>query len=195
MERPGLCKCGCGQSAPIAHQTDKARGYVKGQPRDYVTGHNGRRPVAERFWEKVHKQDGDDACWLWTAALYSNGYGHFTISKTEHVLAHRYSYLLANGTIDPTLKVLHSCDDPKCVNPSHLSQGTQQKNMADMHERQRGRKNYVRGEKAPSAKLSAEQTREIRERYGKGGVTYAELAAEFGVAKTTIGALVRGQTW
>ncbi len=43
MEGVTLCACGCGSLAPIAHDSDKTRGYRAGQPRRYVHGHNRRR--------------------------------------------------------------------------------------------------------------------------------------------------------
>lgn len=35
----GLCECGCGAPAPLAQQTDNARGYVQGQPMRFIRGH------------------------------------------------------------------------------------------------------------------------------------------------------------
>src|SRR5262249_40318601 len=37
-----LCECGCGLPAPIAHQSDTKRGYVKGEPRRFRHGHYAR---------------------------------------------------------------------------------------------------------------------------------------------------------
>jgi hypothetical protein len=34
-----LCECGCGQPAPIATTNDRARGWVKGQPKLFISGH------------------------------------------------------------------------------------------------------------------------------------------------------------
>lgn len=44
-----LCECGCGQPAPIAKTNDKARGWFKGQPIRFISGHNGRKhgPINE----------------------------------------------------------------------------------------------------------------------------------------------------
>lgn len=82
------------------------------------------QPIAPRFWSKVHITDG---CWLWTGAL-RNGYGRFGSRPFKY--AHRVSWELANG---PTgdLKVLHRCDNPRCVRPDHLFLGTQLDNMRD----------------------------------------------------------------
>jgi hypothetical protein len=68
--------------------------------------------IEERFWSKVDKSAGPDACWIWTAAKYSNGYGHFVIDK-KNCLAHRISYELTHGkdSIPEGMAMLHSCPD------------------------------------------------------------------------------------
>ena len=37
-----LCECGCGQLAPIARNNDSKRGYAKGEPKRFISGHNAR---------------------------------------------------------------------------------------------------------------------------------------------------------
>jgi hypothetical protein len=37
-----LCECGCGQPAPISPDTNRPKGYTKGQPRRFVNGHGAR---------------------------------------------------------------------------------------------------------------------------------------------------------
>lgn len=89
---------------------------------------------AERFWAKVDKTDG---CWNWTACT-SHGYGQFKLSKAEKtVRAHRFSYFLHYGEFDPKWRVLHSCDNPPCVNPAHLRLGTDADNARDRDDRGR----------------------------------------------------------
>lgn len=90
-------------------------------------------PVADRFWSKVTKTDG---CWVWAASRGRQGYGHFDLDgKIEK--AHRVAYQLVLGPIPDGAFILHSCDNPPCVNPAHLRVGTHVDNMRDMVERQR----------------------------------------------------------
>lgn len=35
----GLCQCGCGQKTKIADQSRTARGWIKGQPKQFIAGH------------------------------------------------------------------------------------------------------------------------------------------------------------
>ncbi|MFB9187253.1 HNH endonuclease signature motif containing protein [Dactylosporangium sucinum] len=60
--------------------------------------------------------------------------------KVKLLLAHRVAWEVANGQPIPDgLQVLHSCDNPPCCNPAHLSIGTQAENMQQMVARGRGR--------------------------------------------------------
>jgi hypothetical protein len=86
--------------------------------------------LAERFWEKVEVR-GPDECWEWTAGLNENGYGRFRVNATTEAFAHRMSYVLHYGDDPGELMVMHSCDNPRCVNPAHLSLGTNEDNMRD----------------------------------------------------------------
>ena len=90
-----------------------------------------RKPIEDRFWEKVSKEDG---CWNWVGSTQGFGYGYLhTGDKTNRkpVSAHRYSWALHNGPIPDGLWVLHKCDNPSCVNPDHLFLGDRTDNMRD----------------------------------------------------------------
>lgn len=99
-------------------------------------------PLAARFWRHVEKTGG---CWNWTAARNRKGYGTFTMpGKMRHVptLAHRVSWFLTHGKW-PEPCALHRCDNPRCVRPDHLFEGTKADNNADM--RAKGRASGNRG--------------------------------------------------
>jgi hypothetical protein len=138
------------------------------------TGHP-RKPWVERFWLKVAKGN-PDVCWPWKGRPMTNGYCNMSISNAQYY-AHRLSFLIANGSIDPELFVIHSCDNRRCVNPSHLSQDTLQENSRQAVERNRIR----RGERHGMVKLSEDEVSQIRSLYASGTFTQTAIADRFGV--------------
>ena len=155
-----------------------------------------RKTVEERFWSKVDKNGPIHPtlgqCWVWTGAFFHNGYGNLWAPSLGETRAHRVSYRLFRGEIPPRLLVLHGCDNPSCVNPSHLEVGTVSQNQQDMA--RRGRSVRLVGTRCGRAKLTADNVREIRH-LASGGASYRELAERFGVHKDSVGAAVRRETY
>jgi len=83
----------------------------------------------EDFWLKVHKAGPND-CWEWQCSRHKQGYGHL-VTGGVYWLAHRLAWLFTHGILFDDEKVLHTCDNPPCVNPQHLWTGTQKDNMQD----------------------------------------------------------------
>lgn len=139
-----------------------------------------------RFWSKVDRR-GDDDCWKWIGGSWHPfGYGLLAIDGIN-TGAHRVAWIIAHGTIPKTKHVLHRCDNPPCVNPAHLFLGSHTDNMRDKTSKWRHR--Y--GSKHENAKLTESAVRHIRAERAA-GVTLRELAAQYGVALTTIWHAARG---
>lgn len=85
----------------------------------------------ERFWAKTERAAG--GCLLWTGADDGRGgYGKFKVGG-KSVRAIRWIFeFYSPGELRRHHKVMHTCDNPRCVEPSHLRKGTHRQNMRDM---------------------------------------------------------------
>jgi hypothetical protein len=133
-----------------------------------------RASLSVRFDRLVDRAGG---CWIWRGAINNKGYGYLTAGKrgAGRVLAHRVSWELNNGMITGGEIVLHTCDNPPCVNPDHLRLGTQLDNLRDMAAKGR----------AGGQKLTRSQIEEIRTADPVAGYQ-SRLAEKFGVAQSLI---------
>lgn len=156
-------------------------------------GSKPRIPLANRFWAKVNIPSDQNACWGWIAMRDLDGYGMIWPggAKGPMLKASRVSWEIHFGPIPSGLSVLHTCDNPSCVNPSHLFLGTQKDNRQDATRKGR----TAKGEENGSAKLTEPQVRDIRARYVEGGITMRTLAKMFGVHPGTIGDILHRQIW
>lgn len=144
----------------------------------------------EKFWSSVDKSG---ECWLWTKGRISSGYGEFCTNRGTYY-AHRVSYALAKG--DPgKLFVMHSCDNPPCVNPDHLSIGTCRDNSFDAWDKGRlPHPPIMLGEKNPWSKITEAQVREIRT-LREGGMILRLIAERYGLSIATTQKIATRQAW
>lgn len=152
------------------------------------------KSLAERFWAKVDKSAGPDACWPWTACLSIDGYGHFKIESSVRT-AHSVALELHAGDRPLGLEAMHSCDNPPCCNPLHLSWGTRQRNIDDKCAK--GRQARLIGEAHPAAKLTATKVLELRARYVPRHPQHgaSAIARELGMSQYAISQAVTGRGW
>ena len=147
---------------------------------------------AEQFWKNVDKTVG---CWIWTGPTDAKGYGRIHPS----LRAHRVAYELTYGPIAAGMCVCHQCDNPPCVNPTHLFVGTRAKNNADMMMKRRAVWQHSpeqrKGANNGRAVLTQSDVGAIRARYVRGKVRQVDLAREFNVSQTLVSAIVRGEVW
>lgn len=139
----------------------------------------------DRFWDKVNCAFSHFDCWHWTGTLNSEGRGRFTINGVT-----RYAYVwameYAGTTVPKGHLIRHTCGEPSCCNPFHLSaHGGQSANNADtaIHGRHK------------TAKLDVWVVRDIRQRHAANRTPVSVLADEYGVSASAISAVVTGKTW
>ena len=115
--------------------------YRYGDPLATVT----KKPVEQRFWNKVNKNGPlapgmDTPCWLWSRTS-TDGYGYFSIGG-KHIRAHRFSYSLAKGPIPPGHSIDHRCHTTLCVNPDHLRPVTPKESSENRGSNRRNRTGF-----------------------------------------------------
>lgn len=145
------------------------------------------REDADRFWAKVEIKD-NLSCWNWKASRTKAGYGKFSLGsgKGRSCVASRVSFEISNNSIIPdNLHVLHTCDNPACVNPNHLFLGTHQDNMKDKVDK--GRQPRVDG----NAKISLDIAETIRNDLRP----YSILVKEYQLCKSTISYIKNNKIW
>lgn len=143
----------------------------------------------QRFWDKVLIGRAEE-CWPWNANRTDRGYGVFWVDG-KTVRAHRFALMDAKGKPSaPSLKALHSCDNPPCCNPNHLRWGTTQDNSNDMVLRKRS----LAGEKSWHAQISESDASKILRMRVK-GMKCDEIASEMGLARDLVMNIYIGRAW
>ncbi|ATN90877.1 HNH endonuclease [Gordonia phage Lysidious] len=175
-------------------------GTVYARRRFCSTACNGRHNAAKmrdhstplELIERIGWDVTESGCWEWCGRRTSRNYGESSVrvgdTKTGEILAHRLAHIAWIGPIPDGQVVRHRCDNPPCINPAHLIVGDQLDNVRDAVERNR----HAHGETHGRAKLTEADVRAIR---SARGMTYPELAAQYGVTRYTIGRIVRRERW
>ena len=157
-----------------------------------------RKSLKDRLLSKrVEKPSG---CWNWTGFVGATGYGELCVDGKK-VRAHRMSYIVHNGPIVDVAGadsrgtcVMHTCDNPLCINPAHLVLGTHKDNMIDKKNKSRVVSNPLLGEGHQNAKLTNDDIYLIRS-LNYVGATLRQIAEVFSGSKVTMHNVLKGTTW
>lgn len=161
-----------------------------------------RSSVESRFWTKVDKNGPVPAhrpelgpCWVWTGCKTIYGrlmIGSRTDGSRRPERASRVSLEISLGRpIREGMFALHACDNPTCVNPLHLFEGTNRDNMVDMVSKGRHRGiGAHRGEKHHLAKLTDRESEMIRIEYAGGLISQIELGKKFGIKQAQVSRII-----
>ena len=145
--------------------------------------------LGKRFWSKVDRSDGLDACWPWTAHRDHLGYGRFRLNGKVRP-AHRIACEQALGPCPDGLETRHLCGNRACCNPLHLCWGTHAENMADI-KRYGGGFPDRRGSSNAFHKLTEDDVRAIKDSSDR----QADIARRYGVSPCAINDIAKGRTW
>lgn len=152
--------------------------------RDGTLNEHPKHTADSLFEERIDKTSD---CWIWLGYKNAKGYGELILGNHEKKSAHRFAYEKYKGAVPSGMVVMHSCDNPACVNPSHLSIGTQADNMLDCLSKGR----TTKGTKNARAKLTDQQIPAIRSDPRPQHI----IAKEYGVNQNTISCIKRRVRW
>lgn len=166
--------------------SDAPRGVARRRGGNRTTG-----DIASRFWPLVSIR-GRDECWPWRSAEGSGRHANFWLDG-GYVHSHRVAYWLTHGKWPVVCR--HTCDNPPCVNPAHLLDGTQKDNIRDAKARDRLRG----GSSNPGATNGMAKINEadvlLMYEARKRGATIDDLAECFEVGRAQAWNIVTGRQW
>jgi len=96
-----------------------------------------------RFWRKIDRRDGPDACWPWRKSTDKDGYGQIAVGQGKGRIkrAHRIAYEITHGECPPMLDHF-KCWNRRCCNPDHLRPATNAENQANRDPSKKARRRY-----------------------------------------------------
>ena len=142
--------------------------------------------------KEIAETASTDECLPWPGATNGGGYGAVWV-KGRTLGAHKVALEVKLGRVlGEGMQACHTCDNPICVNPRHLFEGTDADNKRDMA--CKGRR--ARGEKFPSRnRLTEIDVMDVIERIEVKGEPQASVAREYGVTPQLLHRIRRGKAW
>jgi hypothetical protein len=146
------------------------------------------------FWDRVNAQIqvNEHGCHVFTGSKDECGYGRIRHPSGKLVRLHRAVWEREHGVIEAGKVICHACDNPACINLSHLFIGSQADNIRDMESK--GRRRTLVGTQRSTAKLKEEQIPVIRGFLAQGR-TCEELGRMYQVSAELIRHIKKGRIW
>lgn len=141
------------------------------------------------YLEQMVAYEPNTGCWIWLGTVDQHGYGQLKING-KHVRAHRHSYRVFKEPISACRVVRHSCDQPGCINPDHLSLGTQAQNIADCIRKGR----FPKGVMSSRSRISEGTVREVRHRASL-SESHTSIGRALGMSREHVRDIVAGKIW
>ena len=145
------------------------------------------------FWDRVKAQTiiKENGCHEFTGSKNEYGYGRIHQNK-KLVFVHRAVYEKVHGEIPKGMVIMHSCDNPSCINIHHLSANNQSENIKDMYSKGRGLN--LAGSKHGMSKINETDVINIKKRLSDGDTCVA-ISKDYGVSEGTIRNIKKGRNW
>jgi hypothetical protein len=156
----------------------------------YASGKFKGKTLRQRLLDSTALSD--KGCWEWTGQITAWGYGVLSV-EGKKALAHRVSAEVLGSVVIDGVCVLHRCDNPRCINPSHLFTGTQLDNVKDRVEK--GRCGGAAGERNGRSRLSASDVAGILRMIDERAVSQTVIAEMFGVSGSHVSNIKARRKW
>ena len=125
------------------------------------------------------------ACLEWTKCFNTDGYPRTVWNGSSNGKVHRIVWELFNNKSATSLVVRHLCNNPKCINPKHLSIGTPADNMKDRDSAGRH----------GASKITPKDVNTICLLYSTKKYTQKEIGTLFGINSRTVSSVIKGIHW
>lgn len=140
----------------------------------------------DMFWKKVDIRE-ENECWLWKAHVNVDGYGQVRLGNMQ--IASRVAYMIINGLLPLSIKVMHTCDNRNCCNPRHLIAASQKENILDMEKKGRGK--HIGW---THRKLTEKEVIDIREMWVS-GIMAKNIAEKYNITPDVVYAIRMGKKY
>lgn len=127
-------------------------------------------------WGRV--KELPNGCWEWQGCTTGDGY-----AESHKGAVHRLIFEIVNGPLKRRDLICHACHNKRCVNPKHLTVGTDLDNAHDRRESIGAHRPHI---------LTEGEIEEARELYAQGNWSLENLALRFGAAMPPIKRAVSG---
>lgn len=131
-------------------------------------------------------------CLEWQRAKAGKGYGVVIFEGRRRWVTHVVWESAHGRNLGPGMRVLHSCDNPPCIEISHLREGTQKENIQEAVQKKRHVSNFKPGEESGHSKLTENQVKMMRYWRHLGPTVWARV---LGVTKAVASKAILGRTW
>lgn len=128
-------------------------------------------------------------CWEWTGTKIA-GYGTVSVRPNPIRATHLAHSIFKGGSINAGFQACHTCDNPGCVNPEHLFEGTPKQNSQDCHNKSR----HAHGLGHGMSKITEEDVLRMRDMRAT-DMEYREIAKRVGISSSTAWRAIRGKAW
>lgn len=168
----GCCECGCGQKTVVSPHTDRSHGWVGGEPRRFVAGHNNKlRARGSTPTDRGYATD----CHIYNGRLNDRGYAESGGKRFYRVL-----WVKENGPVPEGFELDHLCRQRDCVRLDHLELVTHRENMR-------------RSSVGKAAESDAPDPHGIRALRVSLGMSLVDVAERVGVSSALVGLWERGK--